>query len=69
MSSKSNKQKLTKKQREERIRAAQEREARDKAKREARDKLKRIGIIVVCVILVLALFLPTAIFSFIGQGA
>ena len=64
MASKTNKsgkskQKMTARQREERIQAAREREEREQAKQLAKDRAKRIGIVVVCVILVLALGLPT----------
>ena len=52
-------QKLSSKQREERIAAAQERERKDKEARDRKAMLKRVGVIVVCVILVLALCLPT----------
>ena len=48
-------QKLTAKQKAERIKAAQEREAREKARREAAARTKKIFTVVVCVILVLAL--------------
>ena len=54
------KQKLTKKQQEERLQAAREREEREKAARERKENLKRIGIVIVCVILALALGLPVA---------
>lgn len=52
-------QKLTAKQRAERVRAAQEREARAKEQREKAERTKKIFTIVVCVILVLAAGLPT----------
>ena len=48
-------QKLTAKQKGERVRAAQEREARAKEQREKAERTKKIFTIVVCVILVLAL--------------
>ena len=51
-------QKLTAKQKAERIKAAQEREAREKARREAAARTKKIFTVVVCVILVLALGIP-----------
>lgn len=52
-------QKLTAKQKRERIRAAQEREARAKEHREHAERTKKIFTVVVCVILVLALGIPT----------
>lgn len=52
-------QKLTARQKEARIKAAREREQRAKAKKERADRIKRIVTVVVCVILVLALFIPT----------
>ena len=52
-------QKLTAKQRSERVKAAQERERLEKKRREAAERTKRIFTIVVCVILVLALGIPT----------
>ena len=52
-------QKLTAKQKGERVRAAQEREARAKEQREKAERTKKIFTIVVCVILVLALGIPT----------
>lgn len=53
-------QKLTAKQKAERIKAAQERE---KARREAAARTKKIFTVVVCVILVLALGIPTIALS------
>ena len=53
------KQKMTKKQREARVAAAEERERRQKAAQERSARTKRIFTIVVCVVLVLALGLPT----------
>ena len=52
-------QKLTAQQNSERIRAAQERERKEKERREAAARTKKIFTIVVCVILVLALGIPT----------
>lgn len=52
-------QKLTKKQKAERIRAAEERELREKERRAAAERSKKIFTVVVCVILVLALGIPT----------
>lgn len=53
------KQKMTKKQREARAQAAQEREQRQKAAQERASRTKRIFTIAICVVLVLALGLPT----------
>ena len=53
------KQKMTKKQREARIAAAEERERRQQAAQERASRTKRIFTIIVCVVLVLALGLPT----------
>lgn len=56
-----NKQKntLTRAQKAERVKAAQEREARAKERREAQERSKKIFTVVVCIILVLALGIPT----------
>lgn len=59
-------QKLTPKQREARIAAAQERDRKDKEARERKEMLKRVGVIIVCVILALALGLPTIGLSLLG---
>lgn len=56
-------QKLTAKQKSDRIKAAQEREAREKAAREAAEKSKKIFTVVICIILVLALGIPTVALS------
>ena len=53
------KQKMTKKQREARIQAAEERQRREEEARARKDRTKRIFTIVFCVILVLALGIPT----------
>ena len=63
------KQKLTKKQLEDRLKAAEAREERELAKKAAAEKSKRIVTIVVCVVLVLALGLPTVALSVLGMGA
>lgn len=63
------KQKLSAKQREARLEAAQRREAAAKAQKEKKERAKRIGVIVVCVILVLALCIPTVALSFLGGSA
>ena len=60
-------QKLTAKQRSERVKAAQERERLEKERREAAECTKRIFTIVVCVILVLALGIPTVALSFLSM--
>ena len=62
-------QKLTAKQRSERVKAAQERERLEKERREAAERTKRIFTIVVCVILVLALGIPTVALAFLGNGS
>ena len=56
-------QKTTAKQREARIEAARARELRAQEQRERSSRLKRIFTVVVCVILVLALFIPTMALS------
>lgn len=63
------KQKMSPKQREARLQAAQEREARVAAEKARKDRLKRIGVIAVCVVLVLALGIPTIALSFLSAGA
>ncbi|HIW76738.1 MULTISPECIES: CASC3 protein CASC3 [Gordonibacter] len=62
-------QKLTAKQKSERIKAAQERERRAQEQRERAEKTKRIFTVVICVILVLALGIPTVALAFLGGGA
>lgn len=62
-------QKLTKKQKADRIRAAEERERREKERRAATERSKKIFTVVVCVILVLALGIPTVALAFLGTGA
>lgn len=68
MSSKSGtkKQKTTAKQKEARIQAAIEREERAKAKKARSEQIKKVFTIVVCVILVLALFIPTMAIAVLG---
>ena len=63
------KQKMTKKQREDRIKAAEERAKREEAARERTERGKRIFTIVVCVILVLALGIPTIGLSLLSGGS
>ena len=60
-------QKLTAKQKSDRIKAAQERERKDKERREAAEKTKKLFTIVICVILVLALGIPTVALAFFGD--
>jgi len=59
--------KITAKQRAARIKAAEEREARAQEKREKQEKRKKIFTVVVCVILVLALGLPTMAIAVLGS--
>lgn len=63
------KQKLTQKQREDRIRAAEERERRAEEAKKRKERTKQIFTIVVCVILVLALGIPTVGLTLLGGGA
>ena len=63
------KQKLTAKQKEERIKAAEERAKREAAAKARKERTKRIFTIVVCVILVLALGIPTIGLAVLGGGA
>ncbi len=58
--------KLTAKQRADRIKAAQDREEREKKRREAQERNKKIFTIIICAILVLALSIPTVAFSLLG---
>ena len=60
-------QKLTAKQKSERIKAAQERERKEKARRERAECTKKIFTIVVCIILVLALGIPTIALSVLSM--
>ncbi len=63
------KQKMTKKQQEARIKAAEERQKREEAARARKERTKQIFTIVVCVILVLALGVPTVGLALLGGGA
>lgn len=63
------KQKISAKQREARVQAAAEREAQVQAEKKAADRSKKIFTVVVCVILVLALALPTMAVALLGGGA
>lgn len=68
MAKKSGKQnKLTAQQKAERIKAAQEREERARAQRERSQKMKKAFTVVVCVILVLALGIPTIALSVLAS--
>ena len=60
-------QKLTAQQRTERIKAAQEREARAQAQRQRAERTKKIFTVVVCIILVLALGIPTVALSVLSM--
>ena len=62
------KQKMTKKQREDRIRAAEERERRAEEAQKRKQRTKQIFTIVVCVILVLALGVQTVGLALLGGG-
>lgn len=56
-------QKLTAQQKSDRIKAAREREERARAARERSQKMKKAFTVVICVILVLALGIPTIALS------
>ena len=66
--SQKNSRKVTAAQKAERLRVAQEREERSIAKREADKRFKKIFTVVVCVILVLALCIPTMALTVLNQG-
>ncbi len=59
----SKQQKLTAQQKSDRIKAAQEREERARAARERSQKMKKAFTVAICVILVLALGIPTIALS------
>lgn len=59
-------QKLTAQQRSERIKAAQQRELRAQAQREHAEKTKKVFTVVICIVLVLALGIPTMALAFLG---
>ena len=63
------KQKVTPAQREARIKAAEERAKREAEAKARKDRGKQIFTIVVCVILVLALGIPTVGLAVLGAGA
>lgn len=62
------KQKLTQKQRAERIKTAEERAKREEEAKARKERTKQIFTIVVCVILVLALGIPTIGLSLLSAG-
>lgn len=61
------KNKMTAKQKAEKIQAAQERERRAQAAQERKDRTKKIFTVVVCIILVLALCIPTMAIALLSQ--
>ena len=63
------KQKISAKQAEERRQAAIDRQRKQAEKKARAELLKRIGVIVVCVILALALSIPTVGLMFIGGAS
>ncbi len=63
-----NSKKVTAAEKSQRLREAQEREARAAAKKEADARMKKIFTVVVCVILVLALCIPTMALTVLNQG-
>lgn len=63
------KQKVSAKQRQAREQALLEKKAQAEAKKACQDKLKRVFIVVVCVILALALTLPTMGLLVLGGNA
>lgn len=63
------KQKITAKQRDARMQAAIERERLAEEKKKAAERMKKIFTVAVCVILVLALALPTMAVALLGGGA
>lgn len=62
-------QKMSAKQKAAKIQAAQEREAAAAAKKAHTERMKKIGIIVVCAILILALGLPTLALSMCSKDS
>ena len=62
-------QDISAKQAEERRQAALERARRQKEAQARKEFLKRVGIIIVCVILVLALSIPTVGLMFLGGNS
>ena len=62
-------QKSAAKQKSDRIKAAQERERRALEQRARAEKMKRVFTVVICVILVLALGIPTMALMVMGGGS
>ena len=62
------KQKMTAAQRQARIKAAEERQQRDEEAKQRKQRGKQIFTIVICVILVLALSIPTIALSLLGSA-
>ena len=62
------KQKLTPAQREARIKAAEQRQLREEEAKQKKQRGKQIFTIVICVILVLALSIPTIALSLLGTA-
>jgi len=58
---------MSAKQKQARLDAARAREEAAAAKKARTELLKKVGIIIVCIILALALFLPTVSLSFCSQ--
>ena len=63
------KQKMTQKQREAKVRAAEERERRAEEAQKRKERTKKIFTVIVCIILVLALGVPTVGLALLGGGA
>ena len=63
------KQKMTQKQREAKIAAAEERAKRQEAAKLAKERTKKIFTVIVCVILVLALGIPTMALALLGGAS
>lgn len=61
------KKKMTRAQREARIEAARQREAAAQQKRERAERVKKVFTVVVCVVLVLALGIPTMAIAVLGM--
>jgi len=62
-------QKASAKQRQAHIEAAQAHEQAARAAKEKQERVRKIGIIIVCAILVLALGVPTVALSFLSGAA
>ena len=63
------KQKMTQKQREAKIAAAEERAKRQEAAKLAKERTKKIFTVIVCIILVLALGIPTMALALLGGAS